>query len=69
MMSWLDSLSDEDLTRTARVPWGPGFVRWRLIYHVLSHSTQQRTEDSTLVTRAGHSPGDLEFLNYMSRPQ
>jgi uncharacterized damage-inducible protein DinB len=67
MMSWLDSLSDQDLSRAIAVPWGREFLLWRLIYHLLSHSTQQRAEASTLATLAGHSPGDLEFLNYISR--
>lgn len=67
MRSWFDSLTDQDLGQSITVPWGREFVLWRLIYHLLSHSTQQRAEAAILATRAGHSPGDIEFLNYISR--
>ena len=68
MMSWLNSLTDDDLARSIPVPWGREYILWRLIVHVFSHSTQQRAEAAILLTRAGHSPGDVEFLNYISRP-
>ena len=67
MMSWLNSLTDEDLARSVPVPWGREYIRWRLIVHLLTHSTQQRAEAAILLTRAGHSPGDIEFLNYISQ--
>jgi uncharacterized damage-inducible protein DinB len=67
MREWLSSLSDADVEQEVTVPWGREFVRWRLIVHLLSHSTQQRAEAATLLTQAGHSPGDIEFLNYISQ--
>jgi uncharacterized damage-inducible protein DinB len=65
IVDWVASLSDADLVRPVPVPWGPEYPLWQLIFHLLSHSTQQRAEASTLLTLAGHSPGDVEFLNYI----
>ena len=65
MTAWVASLSDEELAAAVPVPWGSEYPLWQLIFHVLSHSTQQRTEAAVLLTRAGHSPGDFEFLNYI----
>ncbi|MDA1239331.1 MAG: DinB family protein [Chloroflexi bacterium] len=67
MVAWVASLSDADLVRLVPVPWGPEYPRWQLIFHLLSHSTQQRPKASTLLTLAGHSPGDIEFLNYIGQ--
>ncbi len=67
MMTWLNSLSDDDLAGSVPVPWGREYILWRLIVHVFTHSIQQRAEAAALLTRAGHSPGDIEFLNYISR--
>ena len=69
MRGWVATLSDDDLAGLIKVPWGPGFPMWRLLFHLLSHSTQQRTEASVLLTGLGHSPGDFEFLNFISRTQ
>jgi len=67
MRGWVATLSDDDLAGLIKVPWGPEFPMWRLLFHLLSHSTQQRTEASVLLTGLGHSPGDIEFLNFISR--
>jgi len=37
---------------------------WTRLSHVLSHSTQHRGELALATTRLGHSPGELDFLEY-----
>ena len=34
--------------------------------HLISHGMQQFSEAAVLLTRAGHSPGDIGFLEFIS---
>lgn len=67
MLGWVESLSEEDLSHSTTPIPGAEAPLWHYIFHLLSHSTQQRTEAAVLLTMAGHSPGEFEFLNYMLR--
>ena len=66
MQEWIESLSDEQLL-------APVFSAqteetrplWEFVVHVTNHATQQRADAATLLTLAGHSPGDFEFLDYL----
>jgi uncharacterized damage-inducible protein DinB len=56
---WLDDLHDADLAKTEDdVPV------WQLLLHVVNHGTQHRSEAAVLLTEAGHSPGDLDLVDY-----
>ena len=37
---------------------------WQLLTHVVNHGTQHRSEAAEALTMAGHSPGDLDVLDY-----
>jgi uncharacterized damage-inducible protein DinB len=56
---WLDSIDDAFLMgREDDVPV------WQLLAHVVNHGTQHRSEAAALLTAAGHSPGDLDMVDY-----
>ena len=64
MRAWIGSLTDAQLAAApaherASLP----FVDYLL--HVVGHGIEEFTEAALLLTRAGHSPGDIEFLEYV----
>ena len=64
MREWLASLDDDTLA----AGWNDGgkdsFPLWYFLVHLITHSQQQRSDAALLLTRAGHSPGNIEFLDY-----
>lgn len=64
MRAWLASLTDADLDATPvrdedRQPL------WHYVMHLYSHGLQQFSEAAVLLTRTGHSPGDIGFLEFV----
>lgn len=41
-------------------------MAWR--YHLVNHGTQQFTEAAVLLSRLGHTPGEIGFLAFCSNP-
>jgi uncharacterized damage-inducible protein DinB len=37
---------------------------WHLLMHMLYHSAQHRSEVAMMLTRYGHSPGDIDFYGF-----
>jgi uncharacterized damage-inducible protein DinB len=64
MLEWIGSLSDADFAAV----WSDGgkdnFPLWYFLVHIITHSQQQRSDAAILLTRAGQSPGNIEFLDY-----
>ena len=63
MRAWAARLTDADLAAP------PGHEKamlplWYYVMHLVSHAIQQFSEAAVLVTRAGHSPGDIGFLEF-----
>jgi uncharacterized damage-inducible protein DinB len=69
MRAFLSTLTDEQLsqpihyTTTRGVPFQN--ILWQLLAHVVNHGTQFRAEAAVALTAEGHSPGDLDLLQYM----
>ena len=68
MRTWLASLTDADIA--APVPselTRNQLPLWQGILHIVFHGIQQQADAATLLTIAGHSPGDIGYLE-MVRP-
>lgn len=66
LRAWVASLTDDDLAAEVR----PGLVgkvlpRWYFVMHIVMHGTQQQADAATLLTAAGHSPGEIGFLEFV----
>lgn len=59
-------VSDTDLERVYErlTPGGEKRRRflWEMMLHVVNHGTQHRSEVAMMLTKLGHSPGDMEIL-------
>ena len=57
--AWLAGLDDASLARDDE-----GVTFWQMLAHVVSHGTQHRSEAAAILTQAGHSPGDLDMIDF-----
>ena len=65
---FLDGLTEEALNGIIRYVI-PGAQRERIVWHILVdlilHAAQHRSEAAALLTKYGHSPGDIDFIFYV----
>lgn len=63
---WLEGMPPEgfEANHVPPPPLKPKPVRQYLL-HVILHGAQHRAEAALLLTEAGYSPGELDFLEYM----
>jgi uncharacterized damage-inducible protein DinB len=68
--AYLTGLSDAELTAPLTLTFERTFTlpRWQAILHCANHGTQHRSEIAAMLTDAGHSPGDLDYL-FFCRPK
>jgi uncharacterized damage-inducible protein DinB len=57
--AWLTQLTDGFVNASF-----DGLPVWAMLVHVVNHGTQHRSEAAALLTAEGHSPGDLDLVDY-----
>jgi hypothetical protein len=40
---------------------------WQYLMHIVFHAAQQQADAATLLTIAGHSPGEIGYLEWVRR--
>jgi uncharacterized damage-inducible protein DinB len=66
MRGWIGSLSDHQLdTDTFSAFTEERRPLWQFLLHIVMHAAQQQADAATLLSLAGHSPGELSFLHYL----
>jgi len=70
MRGYLAGLSNDDLAGIVRYTTETGQQRervlWHCLLHVVNHGTQHRSEAAAILTRYGHSPGELDFTVFLN---
>ncbi len=66
MRAWLSTLTDGDLAAEV----ASTFTRdrrplWLFLVHIVTHAAQQQADAATLLTAAGHAPGEIGFIAYL----
>ncbi len=66
---YLEGLKDDDLIRPISYTTTSGVshinVQWQMLFHVINHGTQFRSEAAVRLTELSHSPGDLDFMAFL----
>jgi uncharacterized damage-inducible protein DinB len=65
LRTWFDRVSDAQLA--TRPPGDDNVLPlWQYLVYVVTHGIQQFSEAAVLLTRLGHSPGEIGFLRFCS---
>ena len=67
MRGWLASLDADALAGPCRAEHAGSHPLWFHLQHVYSHALQQFADAATILTAAGRSPGELDFLEYVEQ--
>jgi uncharacterized damage-inducible protein DinB len=63
MRAWLADMTDDDINAPVRSELSnDARPLWQYILHIVFHAAQQQADAATLLTLAGHSPGDIGYL-------
>ena len=65
MRTWIGELGDEGLAGTCGAEDPPRHAMWIHVMHIYSHGLLQLADAATLLTLAGQSPGELDFLDFV----
>lgn len=65
MRDWIAGISDADLEGPCRVESLGSHPFWFHLQHVYAHGVQQFSDAAVILTGAGRSPGELDFLDFL----
>lgn len=65
MRAWIASLSDAELDGACRAERNGSHPLWYHLLHIYTHGLQQFADAATLLSGAGHSPGEIDFLDFV----
>ena len=66
MRAWIGAMSDADLLGPCRAEGtGDTHPLWYHLAHLYTHGLQQLSDAAVVLTRAGHSPGEIDFLEFI----
>jgi len=67
MRAWLARLGDDGLAGSCRAETPSRHPLWYHVMHLYTHAIQQFSDAAVLLTAAGQSPGELDFLDFIER--
>lgn len=66
--AYLESLSEAELEASISPPDRPALLRWQAMLQAANHATQHRAEMAAMLTDAGQSPGDIDYVFFVLNP-
>ncbi len=67
MRDWIADISDADLEGPCQVESRGTHPLWFHLQHLYAHGIQQFSDAAVILSLAGRSPGELDFLNFLER--
>ena len=67
MRAWIAKLGDRGLNGPCRAEAPSRHPLWFHVMHIYTHGIQQFSDAAVLLTAAGQSPGELDFLDFIER--
>jgi uncharacterized damage-inducible protein DinB len=71
--AFVDELDEAALEQAVKYTTTGGrpraFPLWQLMLQQVNHATQHRSEIAGMLTRLGHSPGNLDLIRYLEQQQ
>jgi uncharacterized damage-inducible protein DinB len=70
-MAYLAILTDQTVHQAVQYDWPRARPRkkmlWHILVHIVNHGTHHRSEVSHYLATCGHSPGSMDFLNFVTK--